>query len=478
MVFSSATFLFLFLPLFLAVYFLVPARFRSLWILVGSWFYYGWWRVDFMLLLVGTSFGAWFVGTRISVLRGSETSTSEPRRRRWRTAGVVLPLLVLGYFKYFNFGIDTINLLTGLGGGPAISAWSVILPVGISFYTFQIISYVVDVYRGTVPPARSFVQVAAYVSLFPQLVAGPIVRYKEIATQFDTRPHGWVSLAAGVPRFMVGLARKVLVADAVAPVADAVFGAADPGLAATWIGVLAYAVQIYFDFAAYSDMAVGLGRMMGFRLPENFNSPYLSGSITEFWRRWHMTLSAWLRDYLYIPLGGNRRGKTRTLVNLATVMLLGGLWHGAAWSFVVWGAWHGAWLIAERLVLRDRAVSLKSPIYRIVTILVILVSWILFRADGLGSAVDMLAGFVGLNGPGLGNDIAWQLTADRVATLVLGIVLCATEGVIRRLAAATMSGAAKTVRSAAFSAGLVCLFALSVLRVVAGSYSPFLYFRF
>ncbi len=477
MVFSSTAFLFLFLPLFLAGYFAMPAKYRSGWILAGSWFYYGWWRVDFLLLLVATSIWAWFVGTRIVAARAEG---GDRAARNWKRVGVAIPLLVLGYFKYFNFGIDTLSGLAGVFGGQSISAWQVILPVGISFYTFQIISYIVDVHRGTVPAGRGLVDVAAYVSLFPQLVAGPIVRYKEIAHQFQSRDHGWDTFVPGVRRFMTGLARKVLIADAVAPIANAVFATSDPSLAAAWLGTLAYAVQIYFDFAAYSDMAIGLGRMLGFRLPENFNMPYRSGSITEFWRRWHMTLSAWLRDYLYIPLGGNRLGSGRTLVNLMTVMVLGGLWHGAAWSFVAWGTWHGIWLIGERLLFRDRAARLRSVPYRIVTLLAVLVGWVVFRADSMGRAWGVLAGLMGANGLGLEPALAWQFSTGGLVALATGLLVSAFEPAVLRLVRGQVTEPGSWTRVVGAATGIVAslLFILSVLRVVASSYSPFLYFRF
>ncbi len=473
MVFSSTVFLFLFLPLFLLGYFAMPAKYRSGWILAGSWFYYGWWRVDFLLLLVATSVWAWFVGARI-------VAAGDRAARTWKRVGVAIPLLVLGYFKYFNFGIDTITGLAGVFGGRSISAWHVILPVGISFYTFQIISYIVDVHRGTVPAGRGLVDVAAYVSLFPQLVAGPIVRYKEIAHQFRYRDHGWETFVPGVRRFMIGLARKVLIADAVAPIANAVFAASDPSLTAAWLGTLAYAVQIYFDFAAYSDMAIGLGRMLGFRLPENFNMPYRSGSVTEFWRRWHMTLSAWLRDYLYIPLGGNRLGSGRTLVNLMTVMVLGGLWHGAAWSFVAWGAWHGIWLIGERLLFGDGATRMRSVPYRIVTLLTIMVGWVVFRADSMARAWEILTGLAGANGIGLEPAIAWQLSTGGLVALTAGLVISAFEPTVLKLVQPKIAGSDSRAGVPGAVTGVVVsfLFLLSVLRVVASSYSPFLYFRF
>jgi alginate O-acetyltransferase complex protein AlgI len=470
-VFSSAAFLFLFLPLFLAGYYAMPSRFRSGWILAGSWFYYGFWRVDFLLLMIGTSMFAWFVGTRIA------RNGDRPRyARAWRSAGVVLPLLVLAYFKYFNFGIDTLSGISTFLGGGAITAWSVVLPVGISFYTFQIISYVVDVYRGTVPPGRSFVEVAAYISLFPQLVAGPIVRYKQIAYQFREREHGWNTFATGARRFMIGLARKVLIADAVAPIANAVFTAESPSFVGAWLGLLAYAVQIYFDFAAYSDMAIGLGRMMGFSLPENFDMPYRSGSITEFWRRWHMTLSAWLRDYLYIPLGGNRRGWGRTLVNLMTVMVLGGLWHGASWSFVLWGAWHGIWLIAERVTFKERAAELRSLPYRLVTLLAVLAGWVVFRAENLQTAWGIFGGLVGAHGFALEATLSWQFSAGAITAIAAGVVISAVEPLVLRLV--NEPHRPIPVLHALSGAAVSFLFVISVVRLLASSYSPFLYFRF
>jgi alginate O-acetyltransferase complex protein AlgI len=279
---------------------------------------------------------------------------------------------------------------------------------------------------------------------------------------------------------MIGLARKVLIADAVAPIANAVFAASNPSLTAAWIGSLAYAVQIYFDFAAYSDMAIGLGRMLGFRLPENFDMPYRSGSITEFWRRWHMTLSAWLRDYLYIPLGGNRLGSGRTLVNLMTVMVLGGLWHGAAWSFVVWGVWHGIWLIGERLLLRNRAIQMRSIPYRVVTLLAILVGWVVFRAESIGGAGGILAGLVGANGWALEPSLAWQFSTGGLVALAAGLLICAFEPTVLRLVGRQIDEPESPARGIGAVTGVAVslLFLLSILRVVASSYSPFLYFRF
>ncbi len=463
MVFASPTFLFLFLPLFFLGYYLVPGRWRSGWILAGSWVFYGWWRIDFLGLLMVASLGAGWVGRRISV---SPTATA---RRRWTATGVVAALGVLGYFKYFNFGVHTVaRVVATLGGSAAWASrlWEVVLPVGISFFVFQIISYMVDVYRGTAPEARSITDVAAYVSLFPQLVAGPIVRYSEIADQLRLRTHSWERFSAGARRFALGIVRKVLIADAVAPLVSAVFAAETPGFAASWIGVIAYSVQIYFDFSAYSDMAIGLGAMMGFTFPENFRQPYHSRSITEFWRRWHITLSSWLRDYLYIPLGGSRRGPRRTIVNLMTVMVLGGLWHGAAWTFVFWGAWHGAWLVLERVLRGSRHYrwgGLFVP--RLYTMLVVMVGWVFFRAESFTQARTLLSGMTGRQGWAMTPAILWQIQPGAIVALVVGLLLAGWEPRVFR------DGQARPIV-------LTLLFLGAVARLLAASYSPFLYFQF
>jgi alginate O-acetyltransferase complex protein AlgI len=484
--FSSVTFLFLFLPLFLLGYYALPFRLRSAWILCGSWVFYGWWRIDFLLLLVFAAVTGWFVGTRVAAFRGRAPG----RARGWLTVGVTVALGVLAYFKYFNFGVETLSALVSSVRGQGISAWHVVLPIGISFYTFQIVSYVVDVYRGNAPVARNFVDVAAYVSLFPQLVAGPIVRYEEIAGQLRSREHSWSKFGDGALRFMIGLGRKVLIADAVAPVADAVFSAAEPGLAGAWLGVAAYTIQIYFDFAAYSDMAVGMGRMLGFRFPENFDCPYHARSITEFWRRWHMTLSRWLRDYLYIPLGGSRLGPRRTIVNLMTVMALGGLWHGAAWSFLLWGLWHGGWLVLERVAgergdssreetartgTPTRSGALRSALRRPLTVLIVMLGWVLFRAESLDGALAIYAGLAGAFGLGISPEVAWQLGNGALAALGVGVLLVIFEPRLRDAAAASAGPAwrARVARIAAFA-----VFVASLVRVLAASYSPFLYFQF
>ncbi|MFP4566935.1 MAG: MBOAT family O-acyltransferase [Spirochaetota bacterium] len=479
MVFSTTVFLFLFLPVFLAVYYALPFRYRSAWILAASLAFYGWWRLDFLLLMVATTSWSHLLCRAIE----RNLPLRRARAKRALAAGILLNIGTLAYFKYFNFGVDSLSSLLVMLGGREITAWQVILPIGISFYVFQATSYLIDVYRGDAEPAKSYLDVAAYITLFPQLVAGPIVRYGHIAPQLSSREHSIARFSEGAWRFMLGFAKKVLIADTVASLADAGFGVASPHAGDAWLGLTAYAVQIFYDFSGYSDMAIGLGLMIGFRFPENFDRPYTSRSITEFWRRWHMSLSRWLRDYLYIPLGGNRRGTRRTYANLLTVMIVGGLWHGAAWTFVLWGTWHGVWLVAERLLTRRRdprapvappttAAALAGNVYAMA---LVLAGWILFRSPDLATAADLAAGLAGLHGRGLSNAMAWQVDALAVAALALGVVLVyagpALEHAMRRRGASVPA-----LRTREVTVSL--LFIAGVVKLVAESYSPFLYFQF
>ena len=332
MIFSSVIFLFLFLPFFLATYYLTSERYRSITIFLGSMFFYAWWRIDFALLFLAVMLFTYSMAKMIM-------QSSSPKI--YLLSGIVVNLFVLAIFKYLNFGIETINEMLGAH----ITALNIILPIGISFYIFHCISFLVDIYRRDTEPPKSFWDFVAFTSLFPHLVAGPVLKYKDMATQFNSRPFDKDLFSHGCYRFMSGFAKKILIADSIAPLANSVFSLSDPTMAESWLGTIAYAMQLYFDFAGYSDMAVGLAMMMGFRFIENFNHPYSSKSITEFWQKWHISLSTWLRDYVYIPLGGNRLGTRRTCINLLMVMTLCGLWHGAAWTFVLWGAFHGILMI-------------------------------------------------------------------------------------------------------------------------------------
>ncbi len=413
MVFSSHLFVYYFLPIALAVYYLLPRRAKHLGLTVLSYLFYGWAIPAFMGLMLFSTTVDYICGLWMSGVLGSRSRSDwreppmleagRPRTGTQRAAvalSIVTNLSLLGFFKYFNFGVDTYNAAIaalGLGGLELNTVLRVALPLGISFYTFQSMSYSIDVYRGDARALSNPIDFACYVSLFPQLVAGPIIRFSEIDDQLRHRTHTLEKFSRGVAFFSLGMAKKVLLANPCGKVADTVFEAGSALPLDAWYGVVAYAFQIYFDFSGYSDMAIGLGLMLGFVFPKNFDSPYKSASITEFWRRWHLSLSTWLRDYLYLPLGGNRLGRRRTYVNLAVVMLLGGLWHGAAWNFVAWGAFHGVLLAVERMRGKHGLfASLPRSGAVAGTFVLVLVSWVFFRAADLGSAVAYLGNMVGL----------------------------------------------------------------------------------
>jgi len=471
MVFSSETFLFLFLPAFLALYYLTPARWKSATLLMGSYAFYAWWRVDFLVLLIGTTIWTWATGRMIR---------RSGRPKLWTGIGVAGCLGVLGTFKYFNFFVDSFAALFGTTPADLGVHWQIILPIGISFYVFQSISYLVDTYRGDAPEDTSLIDFAAFIALFPQLIAGPILRYKDLAPQFAHRTHSLDMFTDGLMRFFIGLGKKVLLADAVAPLANLAFSTPEPSLALAWAGVAAYTLQLYFDFSGYSGMAIGLGMMLGFRFVENFDVPYVSRSITEFWRRWHISLSVWLRDYLYIPLGGNRGSGGRTYVNLMTVMVLGGLWHGAAWTFVLWGFWHGGWLALERLTGLARRASGAAALAR--TLLIVALGWVVFRAPDLSVASRVYAGMAGVNGVRPGPDVAFAVTTESLFALGVCTLVAAAEPWARRVATERMlpgpDGAATVANTVVPTLFVGAIATLSVLRLAEQSFSPFLYFQF
>ncbi|MCB1227667.1 MAG: MBOAT family protein [Verrucomicrobiales bacterium] len=473
MVFSSHIFLFYFLPLALAGYFLLPRSFRHPWLTVMSYIFYGWWNPPFVLLMLASTAIDYGCGKIIT-----RPGASPASRKTGMILSIVSNLSILAFFKYTAMGLQSVDWLSTAFGGHPVEVPDffrhIVLPLGISFYTFQSMSYSIDLYRGHARPAPSFMDFACYVSLFPQLVAGPIVRYGSIADQLVERPQTLPIFASGLARFGWGLAKKVLLADAMAPIADAAFEAGAGNLTpiTAWLGVLAYALQIYFDFSAYSDMAIGLGRLFGFRFVENFNSPYKSASITEFWRRWHISLSSFLRDYLYIPLGGNRKGTARTYINLMLVMLIGGLWHGAAWTFVAWGGIHGVMLAWERLVARRGLFgSVPRPLKVALTFVIVLITWVFFRAESFDIAWRYLAAMAGLENlaPTAPLLAEQMLTDSRLLHLIAGsmIVFWApnTQTILQRF----------TVTKGLFGLALLVL-AIAVL--MARGYSPFLYFQF
>ncbi|MBD3656650.1 MULTISPECIES: MBOAT family O-acyltransferase [Marinobacter] len=472
MVFSSNIFLFLFLPAFLGLYYLTPFRHRSWVILIGSYAFYAWWRVDFVLLFFAVTLWNYLIGLGIH-----RAGTGTALARKWVAVGVAGDLATLGYFKYANFGVDSLNSLLVSAGSQPLELAHIILPIGISFYIFQAISYVVDVYRGDTEPTRRFVDFAAFIALFPQLIAGPVLRYKDLADQFAYRTHTMEKFGEGAVRFMQGFVKKVFIADSIAPLADNAFALADPTTADAWLGALAYTAQLYFDFSGYSDMAIGLGLMMGFRFNENFNQPYVSQSITEFWRRWHISLSSWLRDYLYVPLGGNRKGTFKTYRNLMLTMLLGGLWHGANWTFLLWGAWHGGILAIERWL----GVSANPQGFRVLrwalTLLLVVIGWVTFRASSIGEAFAFYQAMFTLDGSGLSAAYLQGIRDLNIAILVLAYGVIAAMGLRDRLHQQGIRVTGPGWRSVAAPL-LVPVFALAVLKLSAESFSPFLYFQF
>jgi len=394
-------------------------------------------------------------------------------RKQALAIGVAGNLLVLGLFKYANFITGNVaELLKPLG--LELTPTNIELPLGISFFTFHCLSYIIDVYRRRFRANRDPVDVALYISLFPQLVAGPIVRYKTVARQLDKRRFTLGRASAGARIFIVGLAQKVLVADIVAPLAQVAFDhSPHRGLAEAWIGLLAYSIQIYFDFAGYSNMAIGLGIVLGFTFPRNFRLPYTSVSITEFWRRWHMSLSLWLRDYLYIPLGGNRGTNLKTYRNLVTVFVLCGAWHGANWTFILWGVWHGVFLVVERLGLGALLKRIPVSARWLYALLAVMGGWVMFRAADLKTALDYYASLAGFNGAGdISFDMHNALTERAMATLAIGCLLATAPRFIRRLSAPI------PVRAIGDFAWTFAILIFSMVTVAAGAYSPFLYFKF
>jgi alginate O-acetyltransferase complex protein AlgI len=470
MVFSSHIFLFLFLPLFLSAYYLTPEKYRSWPIVIGSYIFYAWWRVDFTLLFAGVTIWNYLIYKQI--VRGIN-------QKRWMQLGVAGNLLTLGFFKYVGFGVESFNASLSVLGIEPISLASIILPIGVSFYIFQAISFLIDIYRKDAPRPKNFIEFAAYLSLFPQLIAGPILRYKDMAPQFQSRTHTFDKFSEGAYRFMVGFIQKVFIADSIAPLSDKIFALQNPTLIESWLGVFAFSAQLYFDFLGYSSMAIGLGLMMGFRFIENFNHPYLARCITDFWRRWHISLSTWLKDYLYIPLGGNRRGKIITYRNLMVTMFLGGLWHGANWVFALWGLWHGILLIFERALGFKNKTQARWMI--ILTLILVMIGWVLFRSEDLNQALDFYQGMIGLQGIGISDAFSWQNKNEALFFLSIGwFIIFIQPKFFEYRQKINGSNAMKTTgyQRPLVSITIIVLFIVSVLKLTAESYSPFLYFQF
>jgi len=478
MVFASPIFLFLFLPLALAAYFALPRRCGNGVLLCASLAFYVWGEGAMVALVLASVAFNWIMGGRIS-----DAADAAVRRRRlvFAIGGNLAPLAV---FKYANFVAANLNVALGaLGWGP-IALAAIPLPLGISFFTFHSISYLVDIYRRSASAQRNVGNFALYIMLFPQLIAGPIIRYKDIATQIKQRDRRCADVAEGVRRFIIGLGKKVLVANTLGAVADRIFGIAPHELntPAAWLGIVCYTLQIYFDFSGYSDMAIGLMRMFGFRVLENFNYPYISQSIREFWRRWHISLSNFFRDYLYIPLGGSRHGKTRAYANLILVFLLCGLWHGASWTFLAWGTWHGIFLLLEHAGLDSALRRAWRPLRHAYALVVVVGGWVLFRCDTLAHAGSFYAALAG-SGAATRDQYPLAMFLDPLVATSLAIAVVASLPVGRAIAAAAdravdVRRSSAVATAAAEWAWLATVLIASYAYLAAGTYNPFIYFRF
>ena len=472
MVFSSQIFLFYFLPTFLVGYFvLLRAGVRhsglNFFITVFSYIFYGWLEPWLIFLMFGSTLVVYISGRFISAPKASNL-----QRKLALWTAIVVNLGALGFFKYYMFLMGGLNSVIEKLGCEPFSVMTVLLPVGISFYTFQSMSYAVDVYRGSAPPVKNFATFACYVALFPQLVAGPIVRYNTVAQELATRGHTIENFLRGIVFFCFGFAEKIFLANQVGIIADRVFAADAPGVLNSWWGAIAYMFQIYFDFSAYSNMAIGLGLMIGFHFPRNFNGPYRSGSITEFWKKWHISLTSWFRDYLYISLGGNRVGKARLYFNLFMVMFLSGVWHGANWTFVCWGLYHAFFMIVER-ANNKQALYHKIPrkMQILVTQVIVLFGWVLFRADNIGEAWRMwkaMLGFMPVS--------AFDAVLSAEIFTPTTIVFMALAAVLSFWKFRSYDWCDRVSLKKAFVA--LGLFVLATLALFTQSYNPFLYFQF
>lgn len=464
MLFNSYVFLFVYLPMVLFLWYAIPDKERTrLTILTAaSYVFYGYWDWRFCGLMLFSTIIDYICGLKLN------SSKKQIHRRFWLILSLTTNLSLLAFFKYWAFGVGNLNsLLAASGSSTSFPIWNIILPVGISFYTFQSMSYSIDIYKDEAKPTKSFLHFAAYVSMFPQLVAGPIVRYHELYEQLRQLPKKiqYDSFLLGCQFFILGLAKKLWIADTIAKSVDPLFmNNPTPEFVTSWLAMVGYTMQIYFDFSGYSDMAVGLGLMLGFQFPQNFNSPYKSTSISDFWRRWHMSFSFWLRDYLYIAMGGNRHGKLKTLRNLMITMFLGGLWHGANWTFVVWGVYHGALLIIHNLWRTHSKRTIPKSLAIAITFIAVMVGWVFFRSPNFTTAGQLLFGLVG----GYGVDANQIMTAKSfIVIVILAGFWCF---------AAPNTWQLPTVNKKWQAVGLAMLFVLCVLKL--GEPSPFLYFQF
>ncbi len=472
MVFSSILFLFRYLPAVLILYFICPIKLKNLLLFIVSLIFYAWGEPKYVVLMLFSTLVDYVHGLLVAKFKRE----GRMKAAKWAVASsAIINLSLLGFFKYAGFLVENLNLIFGL----SLKFEAVPLPIGISFYTFQTMSYTIDVYRGDAEPQKNIIDFGAYVTLFPQLIAGPIVQYKTVAEQLNGRTHSFDNFAYGIRRFVVGLGKKVLLANSAGLVWDKVI-ASDlgslPALSA-WIGILAFSFQIYFDFSGYSDMAIGLGKMLGFSFLENFDYPYMSFSITEFWRRWHISLGTWFRDYVYIPLGGNRKGFGKQIRNIAIVWLLTGLWHGASWNFVLWGAFFGVLLIFEKLFLLNFLKSHKI-FGHIYTLFAVVISWAIFAIEDFSKLWQYLGAMFGAGGSFAGPSTAYLLMSNAILFVILALASTPYPAKIANKVYNNLTLSGRILPTTLENLFYCAVILISTAYLVDASYNPFLYFRF
>ncbi len=473
MVFSSLLFLFRFIPIVLILYFIAPRKLKNAVLFFSSLVFYAWGEPVYVVLMLFSTVVDYTHGMLVDKLRNKG---QDGKAKLVVASSMIINLALLGFFKYSDFLIGSINSVFGT----SIPLLNLALPIGISFYTFQTMSYTVDVYRREAKVQKNIISFGAYVALFPQLIAGPIVRFQTIAEELQERKETVSDFSDGINRFMIGLGKKVLLANNIGMLWDTikVMSTAEMSVASSWLGVLAFAFQIYFDFSGYSDMAIGLGRMFGFHFPENFNYPYVSKSISEFWRRWHITLGTWFREYLYIPLGGNRCSLMKQIRNLAIVWLATGIWHGASWNFVLWGVYYGVFIIIEKVFLLKKLKKLPAAVQHIYTLLVVAFGWVIFAFDSLRDGLSYIKVMIGFGGVDFVNEDFLYLLLTNIVWIII-MILGSTElpkrCVLRVMDALENKEWVITVLQSAF---YVVIFIVALAYLVDATYNPFLYFRF
>ncbi len=483
MVFSSPIFLFGFLPVVILAYYLSPRPVKNITLLLCSLFFYAWGEVFYLAVMIVSIISNYFIG--LLIFKAQEKPRLQRFSKLYVSAGIAINVILLISFKYANFITDNLNLLLSLLNISPLDLNPVHLPLGISFFTFQAISYIVDVHRKVAPAQKNIFNLALYISLFPQLIAGPIVRYHDVSLQITDRTHSLELFASGVKRFIYGLAKKMLLANPLGEVADSVFilSGSDLTLPLAWIGIIAYTLQIFFDFSGYSDMAIGLGRMFGFRFRENFNYPYISRSLREFWRRWHISLSSWFRDYVYIALGGNRVSAVRVYLNLLIVFILTGFWHGASWNFLLWGLFHGVFIASEHAGFSGILKKSWKPLQHIYLLMVVITGWVFFRAETFSQAISYIKALVNVsNYQTTLLQFVQVLSSEAVYAILIGLILSLPvyPGLEKYLKSLSNGNTLKSTLATDIPRLIILssLLFFSIMKMAASTYNPFIYFRF